>query len=132
LIDGSCMRAFEAIDEFGEGDLGPIRNLLLQRHAKRCGRCASYLDRMEAVVDGLTSLGQVYAPDDLADAVMGGFAAAGGDFEGHEETKERGRLNVALVAAAAGLGVGVAVALAIVRWVTGREDEEVLAPVSSG
>jgi hypothetical protein len=132
LIEGSCTRALGAIGQFGEGDLGRLKTLLLQRHAKRCGRCASYLDRMEAVMDGLARLGQMYAPDDFAEAVMGGFAPGGTDAEGHYEVKEHGRLNVALVAAAAGLGVGAAVALAIARWVTGREDEEILAPVSSG
>ena len=132
MIEGSCTRAVEAIDEFGEGDLGRVKALLLQRHARKCGRCASYLDRMEAVVKGLARLGQVYAPDDLVEAVMACFAAEGTGAEGPGEVREHGHRNVALVAAAAGLGVGAAVALAIVRWVTGRQDDEMLAPASSG
>jgi len=69
-MEGSCVRAVDAIDDLCEGDLGRVKGLLLERHAKRCGRCASYLNRMEAVIDGLARVGRVYPPDDLVEAVM--------------------------------------------------------------
>lgn len=130
-MEGSCVRAVDAIDDLCEGDLGRVKGLLLERHAKRCGRCASYLNRMEAVIDGLTRVGRVYPPDDLVEAVMACLVSSDTSIGERTMARERGRWNL-LVAGAAGVGVGVAVALAIVRWVIGREHDEALAPMSPG
>ena len=131
-MEGRCARAVDAIGDFGEGDLGRVKGLLLERHARRCGYCGSYLNRMEAVMDGLARLGRVYAPDDLVEAVMACLVSSDIDIEEQDAAGERGRWNLVLVAGAAGVGVGAAVALAIARWVIGREHDEALAPVSSG
>jgi len=131
-MQGSCARAVDAIADLGEGDLGRVKGLLLERHARRCGQCASYLNRMGTVVEGLAGLGRVYAPHDLVEAVMAPLISAEGGVEEKVEARKHGRRNLVLVAGAAGVGVGAAIGLAIARWVIGREHGEALAPVSSG
>jgi hypothetical protein len=131
LIQGSCTRAVDAIDDLGEGDLGRVKGLLLERHARRCGECASYLNRMGTVVEGLARLGKVYAPDDLVGSVMAHLISGDDSVEEQGAAGKRGRRNLVLVAGAAGVGVGAAIGLAIARWVIGRERGEALAPVSS-
>lgn len=121
MIEGSCDRAVGAIDELGDGDLGRVKWLLLTRHARKCGECGAYLERMQAVIQALAEYGHVSAPDDLVDAVMACILSSVTPVEEHLEAVEHGRRNLFLVAGAAGVGVAVAVALAIVRWVVGRE-----------
>ena len=129
MIECDCVRAVDAIEDLGDGDLGRVKRLLLKRHADRCRKCGSYLMRMEAVIQALAELVRVTAPDDLVEAVMACLLSGAGAVELHAETEEHGRRNLLLVAGAAGLGV--AVAVAIVRWVVGREHEEGLAPMGS-
>lgn len=126
MSQDTCGRAVTAISELGDGELGALKGLLLRRHARRCGACASRLNRMEAVLEALSGL-RVRAPEDLVETVtaclLSGLPAAGGGAE------REGR-NVFIYAGAAGLGLAFAVALGIVRWVVGRERED-LAPIGT-
>ncbi len=131
MIEGSCDRAVGAIEDLGDGDLGPVKWLLLKRHARKCGGCGAYLRRMEAVINALAELGRVSAPEDLIEAVMACLLSTVTPVAEHMEAEVHGRRNLLLMAGAAGFGVAVAVALAIARWVFGREEEESLAPIAT-
>ncbi len=130
-MDTDCVRAIDAIEELGDGELGRVKWLLLRRHARKCDPCGSRLRRMEAVVQALAELDQVPPPADLVDLVMACLVTGINAVEQHAEAEEHGRRNLILVAGAAGFGVAVAVALAIVRWVLGRENDDGLAPAGS-
>ncbi len=130
MKEDSCGRAMTAIEELGDGDLGRVRWLLLRRHARRCGNCGSNLKRMEAVIDALSELTRVRAPDDLVEAVMA-CLMSGVSNAGARAEAERANRNIFIYAGAAALGVAVAVALGIVRWVVGRDRQEGLATIGS-
>ena len=131
MIESDCARAVDAIESLGDGEVGRVKLLFLKRHAGKCRKCGSYLNRMEAVIQALAGLERVTAPDDLVEAVMACLLSSAGAVERHAEAEEHSRRNLLLVAGATGLGVAVAVAVAVVRWVFGREHEEGLAPMSS-
>lgn len=127
-----CDRAAAAIEEFGGGELGRARRLLLQRHARRCNRCGSYLGRMKVVVRALDGLKRVGAPEGLEESIIACLARPGPP--GSSEVcsavaAQNDHRNLFLVAGAAGLGLA-AVAVAIVRWALGRERDESLAPIA--
>jgi hypothetical protein len=131
LKENSCGRATVAIEDLGDGDLGHVKWLLLRRHARKCRQCGPNLNRMEAVIRALAELRRVAAPDDLVEAVIACLLSGVPVVEAHVQARERGRRNLILVFVGAGLGVAVAVALAIVRWVTGRENDEGFATMGS-
>lgn len=126
-----CERAAVAIEDFGDGELGRAKWLLLRRHARRCSRCGSYLGRMKVVVRALDGMKHLDAPGDLEAAVMTCLARAGapGVISVFSSQSEHDHRNLFLVAGAAGLGLA-AVAVAIVRWALYRERDESLAPIA--
>ncbi len=130
-MESDCARSVDAIESLGDGEVGRVKWLLLKRHAGRCRKCGSYLNRMEAVIQALAGLERVTAPDDLVEAVMACLLSGVGAVELHAVAEEHGRRNLLLVAGATGLGVAVAVAVAVARWVVGREHDEGLAPIGS-
>jgi hypothetical protein len=130
-MEGNCERAVGAIGEIGERDLGRVKGFLLERHTRRCGSCASYMHRMGTVVNGLSRLGRVYAPEDLVETVMACLVTTDPGIEDNNAVEHHGRRNLVLMVGAAGIGVGTAVGLAIARWVIGREHPDSLAPAGS-
>jgi predicted anti-sigma-YlaC factor YlaD len=122
-----CARAGKAIEDLGDGRVGRVRWMFLTRHVKDCPECGTYLERMSAVVEALSEMQRVSAPEDFAALVMArvvqGILGTG---RAEGAVPERRSRNVVWVAAA-GAGVAIAVALAIVRWVLGRERPEELA-----
>jgi len=128
---GECIRAENAIEDLGDGRVGRVRWMFLRRHVKDCPECGTYLERMIAVVETLSQMERVSAPDDFAALVMARLVQSLLGSERIEAREgERGSRNLVWVAAA-GAGVAIAVALAIVRWVLGREHAEEIAAVAS-
>lgn len=128
---GECIRAENAIEDLGDGRVGRVRWMFLRRHVKDCLECGTYLERMSAVVETLSQMERVSAPDDFAALVMARLVQSLLGSERIEAREgERGSRNLVWVAAA-GAGVAIAVALAIVRWVLGREHAEEIAAVAS-
>lgn len=130
MTKDTCGRAATAIGELGDGELGVVKGLLLRHHARNCGSCASHLNRMKAVLEALSELGRVSAPEEFVETVMACLAS--GVPAGKVSARaERDNRNVFIYAGVAGLGLAFAVALGIVRWVVGREHEERLAPIGT-
>lgn len=128
---GECIRAENAIEDLGDGRVGRVRWMFLRPHVKDCLECGTYLERMSAVVETLSQMERVSAPDDFAALVMARLVQSLLGSERIEAREgERGSRNLVWVAAA-GAGVAIAVALAIVRWVLGREHAEEIAAVAS-
>ncbi len=126
-----CERASAAIEEFGDGELGRAKWLLLRRHARRCSRCGSYLGRMKIVVRALDGMNHLEAPGDLEETVLTCLerACAPGAVSIFSTEGVHDHRNLFLVAGAAGLGLA-AVALAVVRWALYRGRDESLAPIA--
>jgi hypothetical protein len=123
--NADCARAAGAIEDLGDGKVGRLRWMLLRRHVRECDECGSYLDRMTAVVEALSQVQRLEAPEDFAALVMSslaGLAAARSEAQhGHV------RRNLLLVAAA-GAGLA-AVGVAVLRHAVGRGSDEEMAAV---
>jgi hypothetical protein len=125
-----CERAACAIEDFADGGIGRARWMLLRRHVAGCQDCATYFDRMGAVVEALAGMQGVKAPDDFAAIVMHRLLAGLAASRPEPDGKGYGRGTLVWVAAA-GVGVAVAVGLAVARWALGREASEKLAAAGS-
>lgn len=127
VSDSECLKAIHAIEELGDGDLGYLGRQRLGRHARRCERCAGELNRMKILLDALSDLNSVRAPEDLVDTVMryldSTFHLAEDRLSRIEGKRKRLWLLGGLVVAVAATTLGAAglIAMGVVKLALARE-----------
>lgn len=125
-----CAWSQSEIERLGDRRPGRLVRLRLQRHAEGCAECAARLARMDAVLDALSSMDRVVAPEGFTELVLARLAAARslpigprGETGAGEDESRRGFWWVAVA------GVGVALGVAVWRHLAGQHEDERLAPV---
>lgn len=122
-----CARASKAIEDLGDGRVGRVRWMLLRRHVKGCPDCGTHFERMSAVIEALSGLQRMNAPDELAALVMAQLARVLGNLRAFEQGEQHERRNLLIVAGAAVFGLLVAIAVTVFRSAIGKELRDRLA-----
>lgn len=125
----ACDRTRSAIEGLGDGMVKPSEWLFARKHMRSCPECASYCERMRAVLEAFEEMERVGAPGDFADSLM--ELLRGWPSVEAETGLGWGRRGFVYLAGAAGAGAAVALAITLRRRLTGRQETDNLAPAGS-